>query len=323
MRHALFPLLLLLCACSSLSSDQRKELAGFQARAKHYWENGSLDQAMGQIEKGLALAPDDYLLGSLKGAILLKTSASALGTDHRRLDEATAVLGAVFEQRAANRHERYLLFDYARALQKQGRRHLGEAVRLHGEAQRSPTPAPLREQAAASDGKAQELLGQAAELLSVLLERGELALLAHYHLLLIAQDRRDDAAFGKHAADYLAQMQKEQTEVGRQIAQARNLAFEQERTRALRALKVEEMEVRALLAEHHYDRQQFADALVMLNRVLEVDPSRSTDYYNRGRVLQALGKAAEAKADFRKFLATTTLPAGNEKITAATLALDQ
>ena len=94
MRHAV--LLLLLCACSSLSSQQRASLAEHQQRALHYWEGGSLGQAMGQIEKGLALAPDDYLLNSLKGAILLKTSASSQGTDHRRLDAMGALLAGNF-----------------------------------------------------------------------------------------------------------------------------------------------------------------------------------------------------------------------------------
>lgn len=64
-----------------------------------------------RLTRGLELAPEDYQLNTLKGTILLRQSSSALGQDHRLLDEATALLEKVFETRAANRHEPYLLFN--------------------------------------------------------------------------------------------------------------------------------------------------------------------------------------------------------------------
>jgi tetratricopeptide (TPR) repeat protein len=321
MRHAAF--LLLLCACSSLSTEQRDELALHQRNAKHYWEGGRLDQAMGQIEKGLELAPDDYSLNVLKGVILLKTSASSQGTDHRRLDEATELLARVYGERSAGRHEPSLLFSYGLSLQKQGRRHLGEAIRLRGEATRSLEPRPLLDKAEEEQATADGQFATATEVLAVLLDRGELLRLTHYHLLLIAQDRKDDVAFDEHAKKYLEQMKKEQAVVQKQIDKTQQVGFEHERAKDLRALKNEEMEVCGLLAEHRYSHKKYQEALDMLNRVLEIDPARSVDYYNRGRVLLELQRGAEAKADFRKFLATTTLPATSDKTTFATLALDR
>jgi len=321
MRHAV--LLLLLCACSSLSSEERDTLADHQRNAKHYFEGGNLGQAMGQIDKGLALEPDDYVLNSLKGAILLKTSASSQGTDHRRLDQATALLAQVYDQRAANRHEPYLLFDYALALQKQGRRHLGEALRLRGEAKRNPTQAALQGEADRQQVAADEKLAEAGRLLGVLLERGELLRLTHYHLLLIAQDRRDDKAFLDHAKAYLVQMANEQEAAKKDIDKTATIGFEQARSKDLRALRTEEMEVCELLADHYFDRKQYKEAIAMLNRVLEIDPGRSANYYNRGRALVELGQTEPAKADFRKFLATTNLPSSSDKVTAATMALDR
>ena len=268
MRYAAF--LLLLCACTSLSTEERDALALHQRNAKHYWEGGRLDQAMGQIEKGLELEPDDYSLNVLKGVILLKTSASSQGTDHRRLDEATALLAKIYDERAANRHEPSLLLSHGLALQKQGRRHLGEALRLRGEATRSLTPVPLQEEAERHEAAAKEQLEAAAEVLGVLLDRGELVRLTRYHLLLIAQDRKDDVAFAEHAKKYLEQMDKEQEFVKKQTEKTLQLGFEHERAKDLRTLKTEEMEVRGLLAEHHYTRKQFKEAQAMLDKVLEI-----------------------------------------------------
>ena len=119
-------LLLLLCACNSLSSDEQSRLTSYQRNAALFYEGGRFDQALGQIERGLELAPDDYKLAAMRGAILLQTSGHAGGTDHRRLDQATELLAELYDRRSPNRHEPYLLLDYGRALQKQGLRHLGE-----------------------------------------------------------------------------------------------------------------------------------------------------------------------------------------------------
>ncbi len=321
MRHPLF--LLLLCACSTMSTEERSALVSHQRNAKHYFEGGHLNQAMGQIERGLELDPDDYLLNSLKGAVLLKTSADSQGTDHRRLDEATALLARMFDERAPNRHEPHLLFNYALALQKQGRRHLGEAIRLEGQATRTPQQQDLLKKAATERTTAMADLTQARSLLAVLIERGEVLLLAHKHQMLIAQDLGEDAPLVEAGGAYLLQSEKEQKKAQKDVETTPTAAWEAERLAALRALWAEELEVRALLADHHYGKQQYTEALPHLNRILNLDPQRSVDYYNRGRVLLALKQPEPAKADFRKFLATTTLPATSDKKTLALKALDQ
>lgn len=320
MRHA--ALLLLLCACSSLTSEQHEQLAGHQRNALVYFEGGRFDQAMGQIERGLAIDPDDYKLRALRGAVLLMQSGSALGTDHRLLDESTALLTAVYETRSPRRHEPYLLLNYGLALQKQGRRRLGEELRLRGQASRT-LDASLAGQADVERAAAIELLDAAKAALAVLIERGELLRVAHNHLLQIAQDLGDESAFLASAAAYLVQTAKDQAAVDAEIARTREPAYEAEQMQLRANLRKEEMEVRALLAEHHYARQQYEAALAQLTRVLEIDPQRSVDYYNRGRVLLELKRPEDAKADFRKFLATTSLPATSDKKTLALRALDQ
>lgn len=321
MRHA--ALLLLLCSCSSLSHDEQQQLGSHQRNAKYYLEGGRLDQALDQIDRGLALAPDDYQLRAMRGTVLLRQSGSALSTDHKLLDQATAVLEQVYDTRSPSRHEPFVLLPYALALQKQGRRHLGEELRLRGQASRAVDPDQQLTKADAERAEARDLLTRADGVLDVLIGRGEVLRPAWNHKLQIAQDLRDDNAFVTAAQAYLEQAAKDQAAVRQEIDRTMVPAYEAEQMQQLRTLQAEELEVRALLADHFFSRKQYEGALGQLNRVLELDPQRSTDYYNRGRVLMELGRGDDAKADFRKFLATSTLPASSDKVTLATRALDQ
>lgn len=319
------PLLLLLCACGTLSTEERDRLAACQRNAALFFDGGRLAQAMGQIERGLELDPDDYKLNSMKGGILLLTSGDSQGTDHARLDEATALLADLYRQRSLARHEPYLLLNYGRALQKQGQRHHGESLRLDGQAARATADeAPaLRQQAAVQRDRWRELAQKADGLFAELERRGELLRFAHYHRLLIARQLGDDAGFTAAAKAYLAQSEAAQQLTRQRIEQTPSAEFEAEQLQVLRRLRDEELEVRSLIAEYHYGRKEFEAALVQIDRVLEIDPQRSVDYYNRGRILLELQRADAAKADFRRFLATTTLPPTSEKTTFALQALDR
>lgn len=319
-------LLSLLCACSTLSNEDRERLASHQRNAALFYDGGKLEQALGQIERGLELEPDDYKLLALKGAVLLRASGDAQGTDHRLLDQATQVLEEVFSRRSATRHEPYVLLNYALALQKQGLRHLGDSIRSAGEADRAVDAgrqATLRAEAADSRQRAHELLGRADGLLAVLTERGELLRLAHKHRLQIARQLGDDAGFVAESNKFLAQTATEQAFAQREVERTTTPGYEQQQLALLGQLREEELEVRALLAEHHYARHEYEAALAQLNRVLELDPTRSVDYYNRGRVLDELQQPEAAKADFRRFVMRSTLPASSDKMAYAMRALQQ
>ncbi|MCA8952313.1 MAG: tetratricopeptide repeat protein [Planctomycetes bacterium] len=308
--------LLLAClafgSCSSLSTEDRDRLAQFQRTAKAYWEDDRLGQALGQIERGLELEPDDYVLNTLKGAILLKQSPSSQGIDHRQLDEATAILARIYELRSLRQHQPMLLFNYALALQKQARRHAGEVVRLEALAARG-VPSIDQGEIATNRTASETEFAQAEQLLDTLIDRGELLRLCHYHLLLAAHDRGDSDGITAHSLAYFKESAKAQVATESDIRRTNQPGFEQQQKRLLFDLRTEELEVRSLLAGYYYDRQEYEVALTMLDRVLELDPRRSTDYYNRGRVLLNLGRDADARADFRKFLATTELPATSDK----------
>lgn len=318
--------ILLACACSSLSSEEAAELAAYQRRAALYFDGGRYDQSLAQIERGLEIDPEDYKLNAMKGGILLLRSGDAFGTDHRQLDAATELLQSMYDERSADRHEPYLLLNYGRALQKQGLRRLGEAIRLDGQAARAVAeqdPQAMREQARAQRAESERLLREADAMLAQLVERGELLRLAHNHRLQIALQRGDDVAFVAEAKAFQEQMQKAQDQVRKEIERTNNADYETDQLELLRMLRGEELGVRQLVAEQHYARKQFDLALAQLDRILELDPRRTTDYYNRGRVLLEVGRAEEAKADFRRFLADPTVPSNSDKAAFALKAIER
>ncbi|MCR9244120.1 MAG: hypothetical protein NXI31_03755 [bacterium] len=304
-------LLGLLSSCMSLSSDEQAQLADFQRRAKLYWEGNRLNQALGQIDRGLEIEPEDYTLRTMQATILLRQSPSSQGTDHAQLDRAAKVFEEVYETRDPQRHDRGLLFNFALALQKQARRYSGEATRLKARGRIDSTVDPKA--VAELRQRADERFGRAKELLLVLVDNGELLRLAHYHLLLGARDTNDHAGVIEHSKKYFKFSSGGQAYAKAEISRTNEPGYEQDKKAQLAVLRREELEVRSLLAEYHYARDEYTAALPMLDRVLEIDPARSTDYYNRGRVLLNLGQTGKAKADFRKFLATTDLPATSEK----------
>lgn len=333
MRRPTLPLLLLLTACSSLSTEEEKQLAGFQERAARYYEMNDrhLGQAMDMIDRGLAIAPDDYKLNALRAAVLLRQSGDSTGTDHQKLDEATAVLAKVYDQRSAWRHEPILLLNYGLALQKQGRRHLGEALRLEGQASRTPpvvaagdlTAAQLQQQAAEQRELAKQKLGEAAAQFDVLIERGELLRIAHNHRMQIARDQQDDQRFVVEANAYFKLSREAQDVTQKRIDDTLVVKYEMEQSEWLQELRREELEVRGLVADFFYQRKQYDKALEQLNRILEADPRRFADYWNRGRVLCELGRTDEAKADFRKFLADPSQPPTSDRVTFAVKVVSQ
>lgn len=317
---------LLLCAfsaCSSLSSQERNQLSAFERQAKIYYDGNKLEQALDQCERGLALEADHYMLNTLKGAILLRASQETRTGDYRLLDDATAQLAKVFDWRRQTRHEPALLFHYALALQHQGRRHL-----------------LLSQQAAASsdDGAAAKARDERAEavrqfesansLFATLLDHGDLVRLCHYHQLLAARDLGDDAAFALHETKFLEQTAIDQAAADKIIKTTTEPVEESVKRVELAEMRRQELDMRSLFAEIHYQRgerdpEEYKKALKMLDRALELDPRRSSDYYNRGRVHLQLGHDELAKADFKKFLATTELPATSEKAIFAAMTISK
>ncbi|MFN3240117.1 MAG: hypothetical protein ACE37K_01250 [Planctomycetota bacterium] len=319
MRRYALPLLLL-CGCSTISPEQQDVLTACQRNAPIYFEGGKLEQAMIQAERGLEIDPDDYKLNAIKGAILLRASER----NPKLLDRATTKLEQVFDRRSPMRHEPYVLLYYGLAQQKQGLRNLGEAIRLEDRARRTPDKRDeLWSEAQQERARAGDRLEAADQLLGYLLDLGALLRITHKHRLQIALQRGDDKQFEKSAKAFLKESADEQAVVRADVERTPTPEYEAERYRYLRELRAEEIDVRALYADWLFDRNQLEATLAQLNRVLELDPKRSNDYYNRGRVLMALERKDAAKRDFRLFLSMSELPDEHDKKTYAVNALRQ
>lgn len=295
-------------------------LESCQRNAPLFFDGGKLPQAMIQVERGLEIDPDDYKLNVIKGAVLLRASER----DPKMLDDATETLERVYDWRSPMRHEPYELFYYGLARQKQGLRHLGEAIRLEDRSARSPETKrhdEFAEQALAQRTSATNELRKADELLSHLIERGELLRMVHNHRLQIARQLGDDKLFEASAKAFLEQMKEERKVVDADVKRTIIPDYEAQQYRVLLNLKEEELDVRALYADWLFHRKDFKGALDQMDFVIKLDPTRSDNYYNRGRVHLELKNVEEAKSDFRTFLATSQLPSASSKKTFATKVL--
>ncbi|MCB9880095.1 MAG: hypothetical protein H6835_21080 [Planctomycetes bacterium] len=315
-------LLLLLTACTTLTIEEQQHLASYQRNAQLYWDGNLLPQAIAQVDRGLDLSPDDYKLNAMKGALLLRTS----GNNPERIDRATEQLAEVYSWRAQYRHDRYLLLYYALAEQKQGLRRLGQAIRADGQASRAVDD----EQRRALTNEATDLrtageqrLRFADSLLAVLVDKGELLRVVHNHRVQIAQQLGDDELLNASATAYFAKCAEEQQFVKAEIERTEIVDYEDQQLRYLRSLRDEELQVRGLVADWDYRHGRYQQALDHLNRVLEIDPKRSEDYYNRACVLEKLEGVEAARPDFTTFLATTQLPPTSDKYTEAVKALQR
>ena len=323
MRYAAFLVLLPLVACSSTTSQEQRHLAAYQHNAKLYFENRKLDQAMQMVERGLEIESDNYQLRALRGALLLELSVQRDKTDHKLLREALTQFEQLEDERSMARHEPYFVFYSALALQRDGMRHVGEAARLRSPAAASGDADAIRAQADAEDEAANAALAEARSRLEVLLDRGEMARFCHYHLMQIAATGQQADGVVEHGKNYLEVAKKDLERIEKEIQLAKQKGWENELMANRERLRGEELRTRSFLADFHNDRKQFAAARAHLDEILKLDPTRSADYYNRGAVLRELKEIEAAKADFRRFLATSPLPADSPKKTDAVQALGQ
>lgn len=310
MRTLLAPILLL-AACGTFSTEEDRQLASYQEKAALYYENGNLEQAYGMTERGLAIDEGDYKLRAIRAGILWRKSGPVTQTKDPALDQCLEQFESLYDDRSLRRHEHYVLFPYAAARQKRGMRLLNESARVAArEGQQS-------EQAGALLAKAKTEFTAAKEMLDELLRRGEMVRDCHYHLMQIAQSLGEEALVFEHGDKFLAALKKDREQLQQRVQQTTVLAYEQELKETLRKLRGDEIATRTFLAQLHHGRRDYLKEVEHLDAVLQIDPTRTNDLYNRGRALQLLGRTEEAKDDMRKFLATTTLPPESSQVVQA------
>jgi tetratricopeptide (TPR) repeat protein len=326
----LLPLCLLFAACTTLSTEDARRLEMFQRNASYYWDGNNLLQADAMIDKGLEIDSADYKLNTMKGMLMLRIASSSPSgpQQDKKVDLAVAQFEKVFATRSINKHDRPLLLGYGLALQRQGMRHLAERDRLTESAARPAVDATARKKltddCAAAQKLAEESLRKSQAAYQTLLDRGELLMLSHYQLLqvhtILGEYEGDHGAF-RHADLYLEQTQKAKEVAAERIKKTPSTAYERFEHQEVERVEGQELDVRLLVANIRRDRKEYDKALSQLDVILAADPTRSENYYNRGQVLLAMGRDEAAKADFRKFLATSPLPASSSKKAEAAKAL--
>jgi len=321
---------LLPVACTSLSPEERNQLALCQQNAATYWGGGMLDQCLGMAEKGLEIDPEDYKLSTMKGMVWLRQASDDRFSDEqqvRLLQKAQEQLASVYGWRSPSRHEGFLLLGYGMVLQARGIRRMQDSIRDRDAAKSLGTRASgyenRMEAAAEAESEGRELLAEARTVFEVLLERGDLTMLAHYHLMQVAAGLEQPDLVLSNGNSYLEGVRKFQEVNQSRIEASPTATFERELRKEQDRIRSQELDVRVFLAKTLYDQENYAAAVVHLDAVLAANPSRTTDYFNRGRCFRELGRADDAREDFRRFVATSNLPASNPRMVEAVQFLGQ
>lgn len=300
-----------------LSQEDRDKLALYQSNAALYYEGKRYDQALDMVRKGLDVEPDDYKLLSLGGWCYLQLSER----DSERLVEAESYFDRVYDQRSPDDHMPHALLGYAATKQRLGKEHMriAEALRKEIETRElTSTQKQVRESSADEhERRARSYWNEAIRILDELVAREDLLRFAHKLLMetYVELGQYDNAVEQGNLC--LQRNQDEQEIENTTIRETRSVTAEREARARLQDLIDQEERVRAALAEMHFRKGNYVLAVEQLDHLLSMDPTRSTDYYNRGVALERLGRLEEARRNFEKFLGTTTLPSDDDRVAHA------
>lgn len=314
------------CTVFGLSAEDRANLAQFQERAQVYWQANRLPQALDQVRQGLEISPTDYKLHYVKGWVLMRQandSRYATTPARRRglLDDARIAFDAALQLRSFEDHGPQVLLGDALLHEELARSALSEKAQVEEEHGRPEVTAQerallhVRRQEYALELGAH--LARAQRDLEQLLKRGDVLLLAHKHMMSVKSLRGDYAGAVEHGQNYLERCRTAQAAKQKVFETTLQLGNEQKAAQELSGLVDDELTVRSQLANLHFDHGRYDLAVSELDRILNLDPGRSIDYYNRARALLESKRYDEAYRDVQKFLATHDLAAGHPSLVRA------
>ncbi|MFO1051900.1 MAG: tetratricopeptide repeat protein [Planctomycetota bacterium] len=299
------------------SREERDRLNFFKQNAGAYFLSDSYEQALDMARRGLQIEPEDYELLITSGLCHLQKAAG----NTRDLEEAERFLKRAFDQRSFEENRPEAILGYATVEQRLGIDHDRRARLLTAELARPDLQEGDRltkdAQAKSHAERAKLYWGEARRALQVLLQRQEMLRFAHKGLMEIAVEFNDYDTAVKEGLACLAENKKAQDRVNDVIKET-PVASEEIRARStLQELLDQEKRVRASLAEMHFRTKHFKESVEQLDVLLQLDPTRTEDYYNRAVALENLGATEGARRDFEKFLANTSLPQSNDRVVHA------
>lgn len=299
------------------SREQRDRLAFYKQNAGTYFLGDRYEQALDMAQRGLEIAPDDYELLVTSGLCHLQRA----GEDPVELSDAEKYFDKAFDQRRFEDNRPEAILGYATVQQRlaidQERRAAAIAVELERKNLAGSDRLAAEARAKEYGGRASSFQEKARRAYRTLLEREELLRYAHKGLMEIATEKNDYDAAVLHGEACLSENHKAQ-EVHNKVIRETLAPNEEQRSRAaISELIDQEKRVRSALAEMHFRKNQPARSIEQLDALLTLDPTRSSDYFNRGRALEQLGRTDEARADFEKFLGTTSLATSDDRVAHA------
>ncbi|MFQ5505470.1 MAG: hypothetical protein ACE5F1_11825 [Planctomycetota bacterium] len=314
----LLPLLGISCAHLPFlgpSMEERQRANGHFKNADTFFRNQKLDQSLQQVEKGLALEPDHYLLNQLRGRILLRKSRS----DPAILEASLQQFEKVLDLRSIKDHEYKTFVGLGEAHTGLYHHHLNQARKLREEAK---DPLLTQEERRAREREAKrhdrlfrEHLGKAESSFRRLVSMGDGLQPALRFLFSIETDKALLVGEAEKPAQYARAIEAGLAFL--KLIQERRQHFEswdiasntvQDEMMARRGLfeyRQRERECRSLLHQLYFHAGKPAKAVEQLDVLLAADPSSSVDYFNRARCYDDLGNTAKAVRDYRDFLRLT------------------
>ncbi|MEZ5962884.1 MAG: BTAD domain-containing putative transcriptional regulator [Planctomycetota bacterium] len=329
MQRSLFSCLALLasaCGVFGLNDDERASLDQHKANASLYWSANRLPQALDQVRQGLEIDPSDYRLNTVKGYCLLRQAkdpryATTPARKQAMLEDAQAAFDATLALRSFQEHGPQVLLGDALLHEEFARFMLDEKHLAEAEAARreitSQERALFQVRLQECDTEARTHLARSQRDLDVLIERGDMLRLAYKHMLSVKSLGDDYVGAVEAGQKYLEHAAAEQDAKQKVYESTMKVSTEEKVAQELSELVDDELTVRSQLANLHFDRGKYDMAIFELDRILQFDPSRSADYYNRARALYEAGRLDEAYRDVQKFLATHNLPAGHPSLVRA------
>jgi len=315
----LVPLLLLGgCGIFGGSSAKEERLSGFFSRAKGYYRNDRLQQALDQVDRGLELEPGDPKFLTLKGFIFLKYArrdpsfyddalalfrkAAAGGLFHSGLTRAKLGLGLALLGRGIKER------DYAANLEK---------ALLEGSipaARREEARKKVPEMRAYAHKDFQEAEGAFEEVLRE--EPRNILALYSLALVKVALDKKEDGL--KLIDRYIQAASARRKQIlERDLKITLSKEREDKLWAELRTIESREKECRGLAANLLYKLGRYEEALKELNSLLKLDPNLVNEYFNRARIHAKLGHTQEAVRDYRTFVGRSLLPREDPRIKEA------
>lgn len=328
---------LLLASCASLgflSDEDRQKANSHWENADTYFRRKDYARSEDQIQRGLKLDADHYKLNLLMGSLLLQKARANPELFRDALEQFEKVRGL----RSADVHVYTVWVGLGMANQGLYNLHRKKAVELRREAAGRGLEKTRQD----------ELLAQAAENLrlfethlreaernyrKVAHTREQGSYLANERLFMVEIDKawglegaerhKQFEVAARQAEEYLRENVYRQRHYKVMLEKTGHLPQEELARRTLRYYRDRERDFRSDFAELLYELGEHEKAKVQLDKVLEIDPLRASDYYNRALCNLKLTAPHEARVDFEHFLRLTKQSFDAPQVKEATRMLDQ